>query len=55
VRICPASARFYLDGRLLGEVADAAFARAFFGIWLDPASTDKDLHDALLRDAAPSP
>lgn len=50
-----AGARFYLDGRLLGEVADAAFARAFFGIWLDPASTDRDLHDALLRDAAPSP
>jgi len=49
-----AGARFYLDGRLLGEVADAAFARAFFGIWLDPASTDRDLRDALLRDAAPS-
>ena len=46
--------RFYLDGRLLGVVPDAAFARAFFGIWLDPASTDRDLRDALLRDAAPS-
>ncbi|WP_295999610.1 chalcone isomerase family protein [Rugamonas sp.] len=50
-----AGTRFYLDGRPLGEVPDPAFARAFFGIWLDPASTDGDLRTALLRDAAPSP
>jgi hypothetical protein len=29
-------ARFYFGERLLGEVNDAEFARAFFAIWLDP-------------------
>jgi hypothetical protein len=48
-------ARFYLDGKMLGEVQDAAFARAFFAIWLDPASTVDSLRLALLQDAAPLP
>jgi hypothetical protein len=47
--------RFYLDGKLLGEVQDAAFARAFFAIWLDPASTAGSLRLSLLQDAAPLP
>lgn len=46
-------ARFYLDGKLLGSVADPAFARAFFGIWLDPATTAPALRTALLANAAP--
>jgi hypothetical protein len=50
-----AGVRFYLDGKALAEVHDAAFARAFFAIWLDPASTAKALRVALLRDAAPRP
>lgn len=48
-------ARFYRDGKLLATVADPAFAQAFFGIWLDPATTAPKLRDALLRDAAPKP
>lgn len=48
-------ARFYLDGTLLAEVPDAAFARAFFAIWLAPASTASQLRLALLHDAAPRP
>ncbi len=48
-----AGARFYLDGKLLAEVPDAAFARAFFGIWLDPASSAGALRQALLLEAAP--
>ena len=28
-------AAFYHQGRLLGEVADPAFAQTFFAIWLD--------------------
>ncbi len=45
-------ARFYLDGRLLDEVPDPAFAHAFFAIWLAPASTAQRLRDALLAGAA---
>jgi hypothetical protein len=48
-------ARFYLDGKMLGEVQDAAFGRAFFSIWLAPASTAGSLRLALLQDAAPLP
>ncbi|PWF44328.1 chalcone isomerase family protein [Massilia glaciei] len=46
-------ARFYLDGKVLGTVRDPAFARAFFAIWLDPATTARGLRTALLKDAAP--
>lgn len=46
-------ARFYLDGKLLGEVADPEFGRAFFAIWLDPNTSAPDLRAALLQNAAP--
>ncbi len=46
-------ARFYLDGKLLGEIMDAEFARAFFAIWLDARTTAPALRSALLADAAP--
>ncbi|MEA9983078.1 chalcone isomerase family protein, partial [Herbaspirillum sp. RTI4] len=45
-------ARFYLNGKVLAEVPDLEFARAFFGIWLAPTSTAPDLRHALLQDAA---
>ena len=49
----PASgARFYLDGKALGEIADPAFGRAFFAIWLDAKTTGGKLRQALLTDAA---
>lgn len=48
-----AGARFYLDGKALASVPDPDFARAFFGIWLDPATTARPLRTALLKDAAP--
>jgi len=41
-------ARFYLNGRLLGEIDDPAFARAFFAIWLDPRTSAPELRAALL-------
>jgi hypothetical protein len=41
-------ARFYLDGKLLGEIGDAEFARAFFAIWLDPRTSAAGLRDQLL-------
>lgn len=46
-------ARFYHDGKLLGEIADVQFAAAFFAIWLDPATTAATLRNALLANAAP--
>lgn len=45
--------RFYLNGKLLGEIMDEQFARAFFAIWLDPRTTDEKLRNALLANAAP--
>ncbi|MCQ4295207.1 chalcone isomerase family protein [Pseudomonas stutzeri] len=35
--------RFYVNDRLQHEVADPAFAEAFFAIWLDPRSRDQKL------------
>ncbi|MBG6221868.1 MULTISPECIES: chalcone isomerase family protein [unclassified Janthinobacterium] len=47
--------RFYLDGKVLADVSDGDFARAFFAIWLSPASTAPKLRGALLQHAAPLP
>ncbi len=44
-------ARFYLNGRRLGEIADPVFARAFFAIWLDPKTSAPQLRAALLSNA----
>jgi len=41
-------ARFFHNGQARGEVRDAAFARAFFGIWLAPTSSEPRLRRALL-------
>lgn len=45
-------ARFFLNGRRLGEVADAAFARQFFAIWLSPRTSEPALRAQLLGEAA---
>lgn len=45
----PGVARFYFNGRLVGEVADSDFARWFFGIWLDAKTSAPELRAALLR------
>ena len=37
-----------MGGRVVGEVADAAFARLFFGIWLSPKTSEPALRQALL-------
>ena len=46
-------ARFYFNGNLRATVDDAAFARAFFGIWLSPATSEPRLRSALLADSVP--
>ena len=46
-------ARFYLDGKPIGDIMDADFAQAFFAIWLSPNTTAPQLRDALLNNAEP--
>jgi hypothetical protein len=41
-------ARFFVNGRLQGELLDADFARLFFGIWLSPRTSEPALREALL-------
>lgn len=48
----PEGARFLQDGRVIGDVGDPAFARAFFGIWLDERSSAPALRAALLTPPA---
>lgn len=40
-------ARFWFNGRLLGEVHDAQFAQHFFGIWLSPDTSEPQARCAL--------
>ena len=48
VHIPATGARFFLNGKLLGETADTAFSEAFFRIWLDPKARKPELRAALL-------
>ena len=48
VHLPTAGARFFLNGRLLGETSDTSFSEAFFKIWLDPKARKLELRDALL-------
>ncbi len=45
-------ARFFFNGKLLGETADTAFSEAFFKIWLDPKTKRPELRATLLSLAA---
>ena len=45
----PEGALFVQDGRELGGIRDADFARAFFGIWLDPRTSAPGLRASLLQ------
>jgi len=42
---------FWFNGQLRGELADAEFARLFFGIWLSPRTSEPALRQALLGGA----
>lgn len=41
-------ARFWHNGRPVGEVKDTEFARRFFGIWLAPSTSEPAMRQALL-------
>ena len=41
-------ARFFHQGRDIGEIADSDFARAFFAIWLDVGTRAPELREALI-------
>ena len=45
-------ASFWFNGRPAGEIADPAFARLFFGIWLSPQTSEPAMRTALLAGAA---
>jgi hypothetical protein len=53
INLPDAGVRFFHNGVAIGAIDEPAFARAFFGIWLDPASTAPALRKALLSQAAP--
>jgi hypothetical protein len=43
---------FQINGKPGGEIADAQFARLFFGIWLSPTTSEPKLRSALLAGSA---
>ena len=44
-------ARFYYNGKHLGEVLDVDFAKLFIGIWLSPQTSEPALRSALLGES----
>ena len=48
VNVPGVGARFFFNGKLVGDVRDADFARLFFGIWLSPKTSEPALREALL-------
>lgn len=48
----PGSAVFLFNNREIGQVNDAEFARLFFGIWLDPRTSEPKLRERLLMRGA---
>ena len=40
--------QFYQNGKLIGSIDDIAFSRAFFGIWLNPETSEPALRQQLL-------
>lgn len=49
VHVPGTGARFYFNGRLLGEVDDDAFSRLFFAIWLSPRTSQPAMRETLLQ------
>jgi len=52
VHVPGSGVRFYWNGRLRGELADAQFAQLFFGIWLSPNTSQPAMRATLLQAVA---
>lgn len=48
----PGSATFIYNNREIGQIRDPDFARLFFGIWLDPRTSEPKLRRRLLQAGA---
>lgn len=48
----PGSATFFYNRREIGQIRDPDFARLFFGIWLDPKTSEPALRSRLLLSGA---
>ncbi len=51
VHVPGSGARFYLNDRLLGDIADEAFSRNFFGIWLSAKTSQPRMRESLIGQA----
>lgn len=51
VQVPGVAARFFVNGRLTGEIRDPEFTRLFFGIWLSTRTSEPRLREALLAGA----
>lgn len=54
IHLLGVGARFVFNGRVVGEILDAEFARLFFGIWLSPHTSEPALRLALLQQVKPA-
>ena len=48
VQVPGVAARYFVNGKLTGEIRDAEFTRLFFGIWLSARTSEPRLREALL-------
>lgn len=48
VAITADAVRFFHNGERIGEITEPGFTRAFFGIWLDPKTSQADFRARLL-------
>jgi hypothetical protein len=46
-------AEFWVNGRRVGRVNDALFARLFFGIWLDERTSEPEMRTKMLQGLSP--
>jgi hypothetical protein len=46
-------AEFWINGRRVGRVNDALFARLFFGIWLDERTSEPEMRTKMLQGLSP--
>lgn len=51
VQVPGVAARYFVNGKLTGEIRDPEFTRLFFGIWLSTRTSEPRLREALLAGA----